>query len=75
MGVVCFAVRNCSNDEMAGLVERINATGQTYLTLTRLRGRAAIRLGLGNLRTTDDDLRAVWNLVCEIAFPGKTEHR
>jgi aromatic-L-amino-acid decarboxylase len=68
MGVVCFAVRHRPDDEMAQLVERINATGQTYLTLTKLRGRSAVRLGLGNLRTTEADLRTVWQLVCEEAF-------
>jgi aromatic-L-amino-acid decarboxylase len=75
MAVVCFAVRHRSNEEMAELVERINATGQTYLTLTKLRGRAAIRLGLGNLGTTEADLWAVWECIRKTAFGSTTDQR
>ncbi len=49
---VCFRVK--AADEAAAdrlntrLVEPINAGGETYLMQTKLRGRAVMRLGLGN---------------------------
>lgn len=68
MGVLCFTVRNLPNENVGKLVERLNASGQTYLTVTKLRGRSAIRLGLGNVLTTESDVRAVWDLIRESAF-------
>jgi aromatic-L-amino-acid/L-tryptophan decarboxylase len=67
MGVVCFAPRS-SEQEAAErtchkLVAEINSSGQSYLTLTRLRGRSAVRLGLGNILTTEEHLRAVWQMI------------
>ncbi|MDQ3313372.1 MAG: pyridoxal-dependent decarboxylase, partial [Verrucomicrobiota bacterium] len=67
MGVVCF--RAISTDDAASdrlnsrLVETINAAGKTYLMQTKLRGRAVMRLGLGNILTTEEHLRTVWRLI------------
>ncbi len=67
MGVVCFRLRaadDASADRLnARLVESINAGGQTYLMQTKLRGRAVMRLGLGNILTTEEHLRNVWQLI------------
>ena len=68
MGVVCFGLRDQPNEKVSNLVGRLNASGKTYLTLTKLRGRSAIRLGLGNMLTTETDLCAVWDLIREMAF-------
>src|SRR6266566_5905649 len=38
------------NSEM---VERINASGRAYLTQTKVRGRTVMRIGLGNVLTTE----------------------
>ncbi|HLL85577.1 MAG TPA: pyridoxal-dependent decarboxylase, partial [Longimicrobium sp.] len=55
MSVVCFrhspagmpsAAADAHNEAIAA---RINAEGELYLTHTKLRGRAALRIGLGNL--------------------------
>ena len=67
MGVVCFRVR-ASDDATAdrknsGAVETINAGGDTYLMQTKLRGRSVMRLGLGNVLTTEDHLRRVWQII------------
>jgi glutamate/tyrosine decarboxylase-like PLP-dependent enzyme len=45
------------------LLERINATGAAYLTHTRLRGRLALRIAVGNVLTTERHLAGVWELV------------
>jgi aromatic-L-amino-acid decarboxylase len=44
-----------------------NATGRTYLSHTRLRGRLALRLAVGNLRTTEAHVRAAWELLRQMA--------
>src|SRR5947208_12396507 len=38
------------------IVERINASGRAYLTQTKLRGRTVMRIGLGNVLTTEQHL-------------------
>ena len=64
MGVVCFGIRNdVSFQYGASLVERLNASGETYLTQTKLHGKDAIRLGLGNILTTEDHLQAIWQMI------------
>ena len=49
------------------IVERINASGRAYLTQTKLRGRTVIRIGLGNVLTTDEHLRKGWEIIRETA--------
>jgi aromatic-L-amino-acid decarboxylase len=45
------------------IVERINASGRAYLTQTKLRGRTVMRIGLGNILTTEQHLRKAWELI------------
>jgi aromatic-L-amino-acid decarboxylase len=45
------------------IVERINASGRAYLTQTKLRGRTVMRIGLGNVLTTEQHLCNVWELI------------
>ena len=45
------------------IVERINASGRAYLTQTKLRGRTVMRIGLGNVLTTEEHLRNGWELI------------
>src|SRR5688572_24986413 len=68
MGVVCFRVKTApdgasSDRQNAQLVETINAAGETYLMQTKLKGRTVMRLGLGNVLTTEDHLRRVWEII------------
>src|SRR3954471_9414090 len=67
MGVVCFRVRG-NNDAEADrrnsqLVETINAGGEAYLMQTKLRGRTVMRVGLGNLLTTEEHVRRAWEII------------
>jgi len=69
--VVCFrfiaadeTTIDVSNSE---IVERINASGRAYLTQTKLRGRTVMRIGLGNVLTTEEHLRNVWELIQTVA--------
>ena len=49
------------------IVERINASGRAYLTQTKLNGRTAMRVGLGNVLTGEEHLRAAWDLIRKTA--------
>jgi aromatic-L-amino-acid decarboxylase len=49
------------------IVERINASGRAYLTQTKLHGRTIMRIGLGNVLTTEQHLRNVWELIQSVA--------
>ena len=50
-----------------GIVERVNASGDAYLTHTRLDGRICVRVGIGNVSTTERHLAHVWARVREEA--------
>ena len=60
--LVCFR-RDGSDDENAALLERVNASGEAFLSHTRLDGRFVLRLAIGNGRTTEDDVRRVWDVL------------
>src|SRR4029077_10816266 len=49
------------------IVERINASGRAYLTQTKLRSRTVMRIGLGNVRTTEEHVRKGWEIIQETA--------
>jgi aromatic-L-amino-acid decarboxylase len=49
------------------LMNRVNATGKAYLSHTRLKGTLALRLAIGNIRTTEEHIRRVWELLNEQA--------
>jgi glutamate/tyrosine decarboxylase-like PLP-dependent enzyme len=71
MGVVCFRFIAAGTDRIdmlnSEIVERINESGRAYLTQTKLHGRTAMRIGLGNVLTTQQHLRNVWKLIQETA--------
>ena len=58
-----------SNDELDTLNERImneiNASGEAYLSHTKLNGKYTIRLSVGSIRVEERHLRKVWNLLNE----------
>jgi aromatic-L-amino-acid decarboxylase len=60
--VVCFR-REGSDEENEALMERVNATGEVYLSHTRLDDRFVIRLAVGNARTTEADVARAWELL------------
>ena len=60
--LVCFR-RDGSDEENEALLERVNATGEVFLSHTRLDGRYVLRLAVGNARTTEDDVRLAWDVL------------
>jgi aromatic-L-amino-acid decarboxylase len=45
------------------LMNAVNATGQAYLSHTRLNGKLTLRLAIGNLRTTFPHVERTWQLL------------
>jgi aromatic-L-amino-acid decarboxylase len=66
MGVVCFRFAPAGLDDAAcdrlneQIVASINASGTAYLTHTELDGRIVMRVGIGNILTTEQHLEQVW---------------
>ena len=60
--VVCFR-RDAADGANEALLERVNRSGEAYISHTRLNGRYVLRLAVGHERTTEDDVRAAWDLI------------
>jgi aromatic-L-amino-acid decarboxylase len=58
--VVCFG-HDGGDEENEMIVDRINRSGEAFLSHTRLNGRYVIRLAIGSERTTEDDVRRAWD--------------
>jgi aromatic-L-amino-acid/L-tryptophan decarboxylase len=43
--------------------DAVNASGEAFISHTDVRGRYALRISIGNLRTTMEDVRATWELI------------
>ena len=43
--------------------DAVNASGEALISHTDVRGRYALRIAIGNLRTTVEDVRATWELI------------
>jgi aromatic-L-amino-acid/L-tryptophan decarboxylase len=71
--VVCFRARPTGaalqDADVDALNERlmssVNATGEIFLSHTRIGGALALRLAIGNLRTTEEHIARAWALLRE----------
>lgn len=60
--LVCFR-RVGSDEENERLLERVNDSGEVFLSHARLADRYSLRLAVGNFRTTEDDVRLAWDVL------------
>jgi aromatic-L-amino-acid/L-tryptophan decarboxylase len=60
--LVCFRL-DASDEANEALVERVNRTGELFLSHTKLGGRYVLRLAIGNARTTEGDVRQAWEVL------------
>ena len=60
--LVCFR-RDGSNEENEALLERVNASGELFISHTKLNGRYVLRFAIGSLNTTEDDVRRAWDVI------------
>jgi aromatic-L-amino-acid decarboxylase len=55
--------RRGPDEENERILERANRSGEMFLSHTRLDGRYAMRLAIGNARTTEADVRRAWEVL------------
>ena len=67
--LVCFR-KEGSDEENERLLERVNASGEVFLSHARLSDRYTLRLAVGNFRTTEDDVRLAWDVLRREAGTG-----
>ena len=60
--LVCFRLEGSDADNEA-LLERVNASGEIFLSHTKLNGRYALRLAVGSARTTEADVQHAWDVL------------
>jgi aromatic-L-amino-acid decarboxylase len=60
--VVCFR-REGSDQDNEAILERVNASGELFISHTRLNGRYVLRLAVGNERTTEGDVGRAWDAI------------
>jgi aromatic-L-amino-acid decarboxylase len=68
--VVCFRAKPRSGVPEAELdafnerlLDAVNATGQVFLSHSRVNGKFALRLAIGHLRTTEQHVGRAWELL------------
>jgi aromatic-L-amino-acid/L-tryptophan decarboxylase len=66
--LVVFRLRG-TDEENEALLERVNRSGEIFISHTRLHGRYVLRFAIGNARTTEDDVRHGW----EVLRAGRAE--
>jgi aromatic-L-amino-acid/L-tryptophan decarboxylase len=54
---------NGTDEDNERIVARANASGEMFLSHTKLHGRYVLRLAIGNARTTEADVRRAWNVL------------
>ncbi|MSO58233.1 MAG: hypothetical protein EXQ77_04235 [Thermoleophilia bacterium] len=60
--LVCFR-RDGTDEANAELLQRVNASGEAFLSHAVLDEQLVLRLAIGNYRTTEDDVRAAWEVL------------
>ena len=64
--VVCFRYKG-SDEENRRIFEKVNASGKFFISHTELSGRYVLRLAIGNLGTTWEDVREAWETIQQAA--------
>ena len=67
--LVCFR-RDGTDEENEAILERVNASGEVFLSHTRLGGRYVLRLAIGNARTSEEDVRVAWDALRRAQAPA-----
>lgn len=62
--VVCFRYKG-TDEQNQKIMEGVNATGKVFLSNTVLNGKFVLRVAIGNLGTTIEDVKMIWDLLRE----------
>jgi aromatic-L-amino-acid decarboxylase len=60
--VVCFRVEGDDARNRA-LLQRVNASGEMFISQAVLNGRYVLRLAIGQMRTTESDVQRAWDVL------------
>jgi aromatic-L-amino-acid/L-tryptophan decarboxylase len=65
---ICFRALTPGSDEVIDhlnecILERVNASGEAFLSHTRLHDRFTLRVAIGNVRTTSAHVERVWDIL------------
>ncbi len=69
LSLVCFRHAPPGRDEAAlealnaAIMRAVNATGEAFMSHTKIAGKYAIRLAIGNLRTERSDVERAWQIL------------
>jgi aromatic-L-amino-acid/L-tryptophan decarboxylase len=61
--VVCFRLRAGGDADHQRVLDAVNASGEVFLSHTKLDGRYVLRLAVGNLHTAEPHVRRAWELL------------
>jgi aromatic-L-amino-acid/L-tryptophan decarboxylase len=62
LSVVCFRYQGTDDDNKA-IVDKVNASEKFFIAYTVLHGKVTLRLAIGNLATTWEDVHEAWKLI------------
>ena len=62
LSVICFRQKG-ADEANRGLLDRVNASGEVFLSHTILRDQYCLRLAIGNIATTRQHVQRAWELV------------
>ncbi len=62
LSLVCFRLKG-SDDVNRDLLEKLNASGEVFLSHTALHGRFVLRLAIGNYSTTRRHVQRAWEII------------
>jgi aromatic-L-amino-acid decarboxylase len=63
---VCFRLKGTDEQNLV-ILERVNASGKFYISQTKLLGKTVLRVAIGNLGTTWEDVRSCWEMIQNFA--------
>ena len=66
LSLVCLRYKG-SDEENRAILDRVNATGEVFLSHAQLNGRYVIRLAIGNMGTTRAHVQRAWELIKQSA--------
>jgi aromatic-L-amino-acid decarboxylase len=52
------------------IITTINASGEAFISHTRLRGHYTIRVAIGNIRTSEEHINRLWDSICKAMDAG-----
>ena len=69
--VVCFRLRDADDAAQTRVLDAVNASGEVFLSHTKLDGHLVLRLAIGHERTTERHIARAWELLNSAASTAR----